>query len=118
MATKTKPKVKAKAPNTTSTTKRTPPVVEVTPEMRELRRIAGSKGGHIAHSRHTGEEMTRAARAGFFERFLRHARQEAPEGTSEAELLRRAEHLRAAFMKDLALARHRKRREREEAGAA
>lgn len=68
----------------------------------EQRVLQGRMGAHIAHSRHSGQEMTANARKAFSDRFTNQARREAPAGTSEPEILRRAEHLKKAYMTDMA----------------
>ena len=74
----------------------------------EQRSIRASLAAHEMHARHDSREITANARAGFLAKFLREVDAAAP-GLSEAERLRRAEHLMRAHMKRLALASSRAR---------
>lgn len=72
----------------------------------ERARALGKIGAHIAHSRHSGEEMTAPARRAFMARFEREVD---PEGVLDpVERSRRAEHAKRAYFSRLALARHTK----------
>jgi hypothetical protein len=65
--------------------------------------MRASVAAHEMHARNDPREITAAAREGFLAKFLREVDAATP-GLLEAERLRRAEHLRAAHMRRLALA--------------
>jgi hypothetical protein len=73
--------------------------MSLSPEQRSLR---ASIGAHARAAKYDGREITAAARAARFGKFLSKVDEETP-GLSEAERLRRAEHLLRAEMKRLAL---------------
>ena len=76
----------------------------------ELAAMYGRIGAHMAHAKHGGEAMTRAARKGFMARFEREAD---PDGVlPPEERARRAEHLKRAYFTGLALKRAENRRAR------
>lgn len=83
--------------------------LSLSPEQRSLR---ASLAAHAMHARNDPRETTVAGRAGFLAKFLRKVDEVAP-GLSEAERLRRAEHLLRAHMKRLALASSRARANRK-----
>ena len=85
--------------------------LSLSPEQRSLR---ASLAAHAMHARHDSREITANARAGFLARFLREVDAAAP-GLTEAERLRRAEHLLRAHMARLALASSRARARRKAA---
>jgi hypothetical protein len=67
---------------------------------------SGRLGAHIMHSRNDGRAVTAVARAKAQERFLVQARAEAAargETVTEAELQRRAHHLKKAFYAAMAM---------------
>lgn len=72
----------------------------------DFARQIGKIGAHVAHSRHSGEEMTAPARRAFLARFEREVD---PDGKlAPEERARRAEHAKRAYFSRLALARHAK----------
>jgi hypothetical protein len=73
--------------------------LSLSPEQRSLR---ASLAAHAMHAKHDSREITANARAARFGKFLQRVDQATP-GLSEAERLRRAEHLLSAEMKRLAL---------------
>jgi acyl-CoA reductase-like NAD-dependent aldehyde dehydrogenase len=79
--------------------------LSLSPEQRSLR---ASIAAHAFHAQHDWREVTANARARFLAKFLREVDEQSP-GLSEAERLRRAEHLLRAYMKRLALASSRTR---------
>lgn len=83
------------------------------------RSLAGRLGAYIAHSRHDGLEITRAAREAFRSKFEREVD---PDGVlPEDERLRRAEMARKAHFARLALKSaqvRRRKRERRDAAIA
>ncbi len=81
----------------------------LTPEQRSLR---ASLAAHAMHARNDPREITAGARAGFLAKFLREVDAATP-GLSEAERLRRAEHLLRSHMGKLALASSRARARRK-----
>lgn len=74
------------------------------------RQLAGSIGGHTTRSRNDPRVYTAKARAAFAERWLREVDGATP-GLPEAERQKRAEALKSAYFKRLALIRHRKKEE-------
>jgi hypothetical protein len=77
---------------------------------RSIRSQAGLLGALSTHSRHSGEEITAAARAAFNARW---ERQVDPQGKlPEAERIRRAEYAKRAYFTRLALASAKARRKR------
>jgi hypothetical protein len=80
--------------------------ISLSPEQRSLR---ASLAAHEMHARHDSREITANARAGFLAKFLAQVDATTP-GLSEAERVRRAEHLLRAHMKRLALASSKARR--------
>jgi hypothetical protein len=73
--------------------------MSLSPEQRSLR---ASIGAHALHARYDSREITANARAARFKKYLDRVDEETP-SLSEAERLRRAEHLMRADMKRLAL---------------
>jgi hypothetical protein len=76
-----------------------------------VRQATGRIGAHILHATHDSRELTVAARAKFFEKFLNQVDPDRilPEG----ERLRRAEHALRAHMLKLAYRSAKARRERK-----
>ena len=61
-------------------------------------------GPHVLHATHDSRELTANARHAFLDRFEAEVRKTDPEGLlSDAEVMRRAEHLKIAYFKRLAL---------------
>jgi hypothetical protein len=73
--------------------------------------VAGSEnslshqiGAHVLHATHNSRELTANARHAFLGRFESEVRETDPDGLlSDAEVMRRAEHLKIAYFKRLAL---------------
>ena len=83
------------------------------PHTAETRRLAGSKGGNTRSARYDRDELTRAARNGFEDSFLRAVD---PDGILDsAERQRRAHAAMRAHMADLALKSVAARRARKSA---
>jgi coproporphyrinogen III oxidase-like Fe-S oxidoreductase len=82
--------------------------MSLSPEQRSLR---ASIGAHALHARYGGREITAAARAARFKKYLEKVDEQTP-GLPEDERLRRAEHLLRADMKKLALRSSRARAQR------
>jgi hypothetical protein len=72
------------------------------------RSLRAKLAAHSLHGQYSSRELTAAARAASFARFLRQA--DPDEVLSMEERVRRAEHLRKAWMYKLALASARARR--------
>ena len=85
----------------------------VAPSEKSLRHQIGP---HVLHATHDSVELTSAARATFLSKFEREVRDADPDGLlSDAEVDRRAAHLRKAYFLKLALASSKARAKRKAA---